>query len=71
MPTARRQRQLADVAAYLAARGGQVVLNAVGPHLRRTEPRLAALEVFADVPAVLAAGNAAPCPGRLPRMRRC
>jgi hypothetical protein len=65
------QRQLADVAAYLAARGGQMVLNALGAHLRRTEPRLAALEVFADVPAVLAARNAAPCPGRLPRMRRC
>ena len=65
------QRQLADVAAYLAARGGQMVLNAMGAHLRRTEPRLAALEVFADVPAVLAAGNSAPWPGRLPRMRRC
>jgi len=26
--------------------------------------------VFADVPAVLATGNAAPWPGRLPRMRR-
>jgi hypothetical protein len=65
------QRQLADVAAYLAARGGQMVLNAVGAHLRRTEPRLAALEVFADVPAVLAAVNPAPWPGRLPRMRRC
>jgi anti-sigma regulatory factor (Ser/Thr protein kinase)/anti-anti-sigma regulatory factor len=64
------QRQLADVAAYLAARGGQMALNAMGAHLRRTDPRLAALEVFADVPAVLAAGNAAPWPGRLPRMRR-
>jgi hypothetical protein len=64
------QRQLADVAAYLAARGGQMALNAMGAHLRRTEPRLAALEVIADVPAVLAAGNAAPWPGRLPRMRR-
>jgi anti-sigma regulatory factor (Ser/Thr protein kinase) len=65
------QRQLADVAGYLAARGGQMVLNAVGTHLRRTEPRLAALEVFADVPAVLAARDARPWPGRLPRMRRC
>ena len=64
------QRQLADVAAYLAARGGQMVLNAMGAHLRRTEPRLAALQAFADVPAILAAGNAAPWPGRLPRMRR-
>jgi anti-sigma regulatory factor (Ser/Thr protein kinase) len=64
------QRQLADVAAYLAARGGQMMLNAVGAHLRRTEPRLAALEVSADVSAVLA-GNSAPWPGRLPRMRRC
>jgi len=64
------QRQLADVAAYLAARGGQMVLNAMGAHLRRTEPRLAALQVFADVPAALAAGNAAPWPGRLPRLRR-
>ena len=65
------QRQLADVAAYLAARGGQMVLNAMGAHLRRTEPRLAAVEVFADVPAVLATGNSVPWPGRLPRMRRC
>jgi hypothetical protein len=48
-----------------------MVLNAVGAHLRRTEPRLAALQAFADVPAALAAGNAAPRPGRLPRMRRC
>jgi anti-anti-sigma regulatory factor len=29
------QRQLADVAAYLAARGGQMVLNVMGAHLRR------------------------------------
>ena len=65
------QRQLADVAAFLAARGGQMVLNAMGAHLRRTEPRLAALKVFADVTAALAAGNAASWPGRLPRMRRC
>jgi len=63
------QQQLAGAAGYLAARGGQMVLNAMGAHLRRTDPRLAALEVFADVPAVLAAGNAAPWPRRLPRMR--
>jgi anti-sigma regulatory factor (Ser/Thr protein kinase) len=48
-----------------------MVRNAVGAHLRRTEPRLAAVKVFADVPAFLAAGNSAPWPGRLPRMRRC
>ena len=64
------QQQLAGAAGYLAARGGQMVLNALGTHLRRTDPRLAALQVFADVPAVLAAGNAAPWPQRLPRMRR-
>jgi anti-anti-sigma regulatory factor len=64
------QRQLADVAAYLAARGGQMVLSAVGAHLKCTEPRLASLKVFADVPAVLAAGNGATWPRRLPRMRR-
>lgn len=60
------QRQLACAAEYLAARGGQMVLNAMGAHLRRTDPRLAALEVFADVPAILAAKDAAPCPGRQP-----
>lgn len=65
------QRQLAGVAAYLAARGGQMVLSAVGTHLRCTEPRLASLKVFADVPAVLTAGNDASWPRRLPRMRRC
>jgi anti-anti-sigma regulatory factor len=65
------QRQLADVAEYLSARGGQMALNAMGAHLRRTEPRQAALKVFADVPAALAAGNTTPWPGRLPRMRRC
>lgn len=57
-----------SVAAYLAARGAQTVLNAVGAHLRCTEPRLSAVEVFADVPAFLAAGNSAPWPGR-PRRR--
>lgn len=65
------QCQLADIAACLAARGGQMVLSAMGVHLRRTEPRLAALGVFADVPAVLAAVTGTPWPGRLPRMRRC
>jgi anti-anti-sigma regulatory factor len=64
------QRQLADVATYLAARGGQMVLSAMGAHLRCTEPRLASMTVFADVPAVLATGNGATWPPRLPRMRR-
>src|SRR6266566_2175241 len=57
------QSQLADVAAYLVARGGQMALSAVGARLQCTEPRLASLKVFADVPAVLAAvndGNPAP-----------
>jgi anti-anti-sigma regulatory factor len=63
------QRLLADVAAYLAARGGQMVLSTMGAHLRRSEPRLAALQTFPDVPAILAAGNTAPPPGRRPRMR--
>ncbi len=65
------QRQPADVAGYLTARGGQMVLNAVGAHLRRTEPRLAAVKAFADVSAALAARDATPWRGRLPRMRRC
>src|SRR5487761_1033589 len=49
---------------------GQRQLAAVGGSLRRTDPGLAALEVFAAVPAALATRDATPRPGRLPRMRR-
>jgi anti-anti-sigma regulatory factor len=64
------QRQLAGAAGYLASRGSQMTLSAAGAHLKRTEPQLAALEMFADVPAVLAGGPAAGRLRRLPRMRR-
>ena len=62
------QAHLADIAAYLADRGGQMVLSGVGAHLRRTEPRVTALAMYADVPTALAAGKAIPRPQR---MRQC
>lgn len=49
------QRQLAGIAAHLAARGGRMVLCGVGAHLRPAMPRLTAFEVYADVPAALIA----------------
>jgi anti-anti-sigma regulatory factor len=65
------QAQLADVGAYLAERGGQMVLSGAGAHLRRTEARVTAFEMYADVPAALAAGKSIPRPQRPLRMRRC
>jgi anti-anti-sigma regulatory factor/anti-sigma regulatory factor (Ser/Thr protein kinase) len=62
------QAHLADIAAYLADRGGQMVLSGMGAHLRRTEPRVTALAMYADVPAALAGGKAIPGPQR---MRQC
>jgi anti-anti-sigma regulatory factor len=64
------QAQLADIAAYLVDRGGQMVLSGVGAHLRRTDPRLTAIEMYADVPAALATGKVIPRQPRLRRMRR-
>jgi len=64
------QRRLAEIAAYLTTRGGQMVLSAAGAHLRRTEPDLAALKVFADVPAILAVDAVTSATRRPPRMRR-
>lgn len=65
------QAQLADIASYLAERGGQMVLTGAYAHLRRTEPRVIALAMYADVPAALAAGKAIPRRRRPPRMRQC
>jgi anti-anti-sigma regulatory factor/anti-sigma regulatory factor (Ser/Thr protein kinase) len=63
------QAHLADIAAYLADRGGRMVLSGVGAHLRRTHPRLTALATHADVPAALAAAKAIPRPRRMPQRR--
>lgn len=63
------QAHLADIAAYLTDRGGRMVLSGVGAHLRRTDPRMAALEAYADVPSALAAGKTMPRPRRAQRMR--
>jgi anti-anti-sigma regulatory factor/anti-sigma regulatory factor (Ser/Thr protein kinase) len=63
------QAHLAGIAAYLADRGGQMVLSGMGAHLRRTEPRVTTLGTYADVPAALAAGKAIPGPRRMRRRR--